>query len=34
VIKYRIGEWKQNPSLNGLPNANEITLLWVQNKTH
>jgi hypothetical protein len=27
VIKYRIGEWKDNPSLNGLPNANEITLL-------
>lgn len=27
VIKYRIGEWKQNPSINGLPNANEITLL-------
>lgn len=34
VIKYRIGEWMEDPTLNGLSNANEITLLWVQNKTH
>jgi hypothetical protein len=29
VIKYRIGEWKKNPTpeLIGLENANEITLL-------
>jgi hypothetical protein len=36
VIKYRIGEWKNNPKQAemGLPNTNTITLLWAQNKTH
>ena len=34
-ILYRIGEWKNNPSpkTEGLPNANQITLLWAKNKT-